>query len=261
MADFQVQRLPDLTFNTTDQRFIRAIESGEKIVVAGQPGYVINVKTVDGHHMKVTFRPSGKPHTPPQKPKISLAKFASVFKDFTPNYHAAGGIVERPTTWELESPTTWHGNERIFMPDVRIKYDGTSYKPEVKIRCETPQVKWLTEIVQRSLAETFNNQCWRPAPAIPKETLVKVRNRFYVAAPSVTTAAEQDYVNTENLVSLQTLPNEPGNGKWTRHLLKDTIEQAEKILEANPKQDHVAIVQIVRIVRRKKMPLVVETVR
>jgi hypothetical protein len=78
---------------------------------------------------------------------------------------------------------------------------------------------------------------------------VKIRNRFYVAAPAVTTHTEQDQANTER------------SARWTHPTLKAALAHAETILEENPNKDHVAVVQIVRVVRRKKAPVVVEVVR
>lgn len=104
----------------------------------------------------------------------------------------------------------------------------------------------------------FDENCY-----IKKEKPLKIRNRFYVAADRVTSALEQNQVNEPSKVFLadgvkRTVVN---SGKWTRPTLKAAIAHAEEILDANPSQEHVAITQIVRIVRRKKAPLVVETVK
>lgn len=93
-----------------------------------------------------------------------------------------------------------------------------------------------------------------------KKMMKKVRNRFYVAAPSVTTASEQDQDNIPKNVALAVSSGDR-SGKWTRKTVADAIAHAEKILEVNPTQDHVAISQIVKIVRRKRAPIVVENVR
>jgi hypothetical protein len=84
--------------------------------------------------------------------------------------------------------------------------------------------------------------------------LKKVRNKFYVAADSVTRHSEQGQDNA--YAAGQTSGARP----WTKKSLDDAIKQAGDILEAEPSRDHVAIVRIIRIVRRKKSPLVVEKV-
>lgn len=98
-----------------------------------------------------------------------------------------------------------------------------------------------------------------PQTLVPKqEALVKVKNRFYVAAERVTSSHEQGQDN-EAGVALAIGENING-GLWTRKTIDAAIAHAEAVLEANPKRDHVAVVRIVRIVRRRKMPVVVEVV-
>jgi hypothetical protein len=94
-----------------------------------------------------------------------------------------------------------------------------------------------------------------------KEPPVKIRNKYYVASPSVTTAREQGQDNKAPAVSLAThhVGAESG-GRWTRKDLADCITQATEQLEKNPGLEHVAIVRIVRVVRRKKQPVVVEVI-
>lgn len=97
-----------------------------------------------------------------------------------------------------------------------------------------------------------------------KETPVKIRNKYYVAAAKVSTELEQAQDNVSGKISLangsgtNTRGYGENTGRWTRKDLKGAVEHAEQILEANPTQDHVVIVKMVRIVRRKKAPLVVE---
>jgi hypothetical protein len=94
-----------------------------------------------------------------------------------------------------------------------------------------------------------------------QEKLMKVRNRFYVAAPSVTTESEQAQDNIPGKgVRLSVSPNDRG-GRWTRKNLADAIKHAEEVLDQDPNKDHVAIVRIVRVVRRKKAPVVVEVIK
>lgn len=105
---------------------------------------------------------------------------------------------------------------------------------------------------------------------------MKIRNRFYIASPHVTSEGEQAQDNLPDKVTLAeavkvggedaayTVPRQTGRysrGKWTRKNLADAIKTAEGILETQPDRDHVAIVRIVRIVRRKKQPVVVEVVK
>lgn len=102
-----------------------------------------------------------------------------------------------------------------------------------------------------------------------KKKPVKIRNKYYVAAAHVTSDGEQAQDNTAKNVALSVPrvnpPHTGGSaahheGKWTRRDLKDAIKHAEQILEAQPNRDHVTIVKIVRVVRRKKAPVVVEVV-
>lgn len=89
---------------------------------------------------------------------------------------------------------------------------------------------------------------------------LKVRNRFYIAASLVTSASEQDQDNTSDKAHLA-LRSGDRSGKWTRKTVKDAVAHAEQILADEPGKDHVAIVQIVKIVRRKAAPIIVENVR
>jgi len=84
----------------------------------------------------------------------------------------------------------------------------------------------------------------------------KIRNKFYVAHPKVHCALEQARDN-------ELVPRD-FNGRhklWTKKTLKLAIEHAEEILEQNPQQDEAYVVQIVRRVRRKKAPVIVETIK
>jgi hypothetical protein len=99
-----------------------------------------------------------------------------------------------------------------------------------------------------------------PVGITAKEKPVRIRNKFYVAAPSVTTHSEQDQDNIEKNVHLSTSPNDR-SGKWTRKDLAAAIEHAQTMLEADPSKDHVAIVKIVKLVRRPKPKFIVEDVK
>lgn len=87
---------------------------------------------------------------------------------------------------------------------------------------------------------------------------MKVRNKFYVAAANVTSFAEQDAEDRPLNISGS---SQVGYGRWTKPTLALAIAHAETILEKDPTKDHVAIAQIVRVVRREKQPFVVETVK
>lgn len=88
-----------------------------------------------------------------------------------------------------------------------------------------------------------------------KHVLKKVVNRFYVAASNVTTLAEQGQVNEGHSTQKPF-----GDRRWTKAKLEDAVAHATEVLDAEPGRDHVAIVRIVVVVRRKKTPVVVEKV-
>lgn len=91
-------------------------------------------------------------------------------------------------------------------------------------------------------------------PMAPTRRKKLVINKFYVASDSMLTEQEQGTPNT--LV-------ERGRGRhvrWAKFDVKQAIDHATSILEADPSKDHVAIVKIIKVVRRKKMPVIVENV-
>lgn len=51
------------------------------------------------------------------------------------------------------------------------------------------------------------------------------------------------------------------NSDWTRETEKEAIMKAQEILEKEPHQKCVAIVKIIKIVRRKKPEIVIENVK
>jgi hypothetical protein len=158
-----------------------------------------------------------------------------------------------------------------FKPDTRIvsmkeirdselmlpPYDPASHRLEFDIKMPLFDKKALMAHIEKALIDSVRMK--RPLFQPEKEKPVKIRNRFYVAAASVTTNREQGQVNEPKNVHLSG-PNNDG-GRWTRPTLAAAVAHAQQILEDNPSQDHVAITQIVRIVRRKKAPVVVEVVR
>lgn len=93
-----------------------------------------------------------------------------------------------------------------------------------------------------------------------KEQPVKIRNKYYVAADKVTAPFEQGQDNVAPGVTLAHPKNYSTSAHWTRKDLKGAIDHAKQILENNPNQEHVAIVKIIRVVRREKTPLVVEVI-
>lgn len=90
---------------------------------------------------------------------------------------------------------------------------------------------------------------------------VKIRNKFYVASPNVTTLNEQqlDHVHGGN-VRLATKPTDR-SGYWTRKTIADAIAHGEQMLAEDPSLEHVAIVKIVKVVRRPKPKFIVEDVK
>lgn len=89
-------------------------------------------------------------------------------------------------------------------------------------------------------------------------TAKTLSNKYYVASPNVTKDHEQAEPHRDQ-ARLAIRPN--STGRWTRHTMADAVAHAERLLELDPTLDHVAVSQIVRIVRRKKAPVIVETVR
>ena len=96
-------------------------------------------------------------------------------------------------------------------------------------------------------------------PTKEENVLKKVNNAYYVASPSVTTAREQDQKNDGKNGRLAVHSSD--GGKWTRPTLNAAIEHANEMLDKDPSLEHVAITKIVRIVRRRKLPNVVEVVK
>jgi hypothetical protein len=110
----------------------------------------------------------------------------------------------------------------------------------------------------------FNENAFKlaMAPLTAKEKPVKIRNKYYVAADRVTTHSEQDQDNVDGKVAFAGVTSQSRSyGKWTRKDLSAAIAHAEQVLEADPAKEHVAIVKIIRVVRRKKAPLVVEVIK
>jgi hypothetical protein len=66
-------------------------------------------------------------------------------------------------------------------------------------------------------------------------------NKFYVAAEHISVNVAQGF-----------------NDNWTRPTLDSAIEHAKEILAKNPSREGVVIVQMIRIVRRRTQPVIVE---
>lgn len=93
----------------------------------------------------------------------------------------------------------------------------------------------------------------------------KIRNKFYVGHPKMDNAFEQDQDNDPKTLPEGALASgnldAATNRRWTRKNFKDAVAHAEQILEANPRQERCVVVKIIATVRRKKAPIVVETVK
>lgn len=84
----------------------------------------------------------------------------------------------------------------------------------------------------------------------------KIRFKYYVASPNVTTALEQAERTKDTKLAVQSRES----GRWTRATAAECIAQATEMLEKDPSLEHVAVVKIVRVVRRKKLPVTVEVI-
>lgn len=90
----------------------------------------------------------------------------------------------------------------------------------------------------------------------------KVLNRFYVASDKMISEAEQGTVNTgEQRVSHDGYNDRPRHTRWAKRDLAQAIDHARQILDNDPSKHEVAIVRIVKMVRRKATPVIVEDVR
>lgn len=117
------------------------------------------------------------------------------------------------------------------------------------------------------------------APKANGASLGKIRNKYYVASPSVLTIAEQmqdnvpGKMNTGIGSAAEIKLHEPSkdesmrrnfggrsDGLWTRKSLEDAVAHGESMLVADPTLEHVAIVKIVKLVRRPKPKFIVENV-
>ena len=118
----------------------------------------------------------------------------------------------------------------------------------------------VTKDTRRAIIEELNHPNCRCVSPEKEKKPVKIRNRFYVASPSVTARSEQDQDNVEKNVAFA-LSSGDRSGKWTRKTLADAVKHAEWMIGNDPNLDHVAVVQIVRLIRRKKAPIEVEVIK
>ena len=152
------------------------------------------------------------------------------------------GVVLHTETGRVEDePTpdgfqTWRPGPRKTTATLKVVTHG----PTVTLAATVPVFTDGSQIAENIKSALINH----------KETRMKVRNKFYVATDKVTTDLEQQDRKTDPFPT----------ARWTKPTLEDAIEHAEAILEKEPRREHVAIVRIVRIVRRKKAPLIVEKV-
>jgi len=77
-------------------------------------------------------------------------------------------------------------------------------------------------------------------------------NRFYVASDKVTAPLAQSKANTS------------GHGapySWPHATMESAIKHAHEILEDGPDRDYVVIVEMVKVVRKQRIPIVVDDLR
>lgn len=101
-----------------------------------------------------------------------------------------------------------------------------------------------------------------PVKEAPMMKRTKVLNRFYVASDKMMSQAEQGTVNegpqrAKDIFGADTRRH----ARWAKRDLKTAIDHAREILEQDPNRQEVAVVRIVKVVRRKPMPIIVEDVK
>lgn len=85
---------------------------------------------------------------------------------------------------------------------------------------------------------------------------MKINNRFYVAAQRMLTALEQSSARKTRAIM-----GGPQNFPWSVSTLEGATDHAKELLTADPNLEQVAIVKIIRVVRRETPPIVVEDLR
>lgn len=166
---------------------------------------------------------------------------------------------------------------------IDIKFDSVQFDEALRDALNLSVVADMKRRMDREVARAFGIPPSLIAPPHPmcrctKEEPVyeqdqkpakKIRNKFYIAAPAMASEREQaaDHVDGETPgLNDGTYRPELGRhsyheGLWTRKDIKDCIKQAERMLETNRDMDAVHIVKIVKVVRRRKLPVIVEDVK
>lgn len=248
--DYMVRRLPDTVFDTgSPEQYIAAIKDGKPILIQLGGGrfeaYVLSVKQHTPTHgggwasATVTVRPTGRPLEDYYEDKeIGIrVRLAKQFQGDKINVKLP--LRFHKDAFSLAMPFTTEQLNKLATEQLAHFAKSCSF----------------ASLINRKYDETFIKKEKKP---------VKIRNKYYVAAAKVSTELEQGQDNVSGKISLangsgtNTRGYGENTGRWTRKDLKGAVEHAEQILEANPSQEHVVIVKMVRIVRRKKAPLVVE---
>lgn len=94
------------------------------------------------------------------------------------------------------------------------------------------------------------------SPVRGRKTVPAIKNKYYVGKESLLGHQHQHMPAGYNPKqgALSQIP-------WPKRSLAEAVKHAESVLQDNPKIQEVAIVQIVRLVRRKASPVEVEVVR
>lgn len=133
-------------------------------------------------------------------------------------------------------------------------FRGTAYVTEIIVPCDALPVAKLR--LTGPIVNTMEDK--------PMQKRTKVLNRFYVASDKMMSQEEQGTVNTGEPTRERYDGYErqaPRHRRWAKRDLSQAIDHAREILEQNPSKQEVAIVRIVKVVRRKAMPIIVEDVR
>jgi hypothetical protein len=264
----RIKRVPDISFTTSDTHVIarlqRQFAKGEPLSVNLQgwhgKAYVLKLTphfSADGlNTCDATLRPTGRPCSRPDALRIPADQVTVGPERAYDKFIITG----------LPTPPAGTITQRIYgksftqsIMDEVAKGVSASIMSDMKRR-----VPFDTGALRRAADDLLihghpNCRCV-PVGITAKENPVRVRNKFYVAAPSVTTHSEQDQDNTEKTVHLAVSSGDR-SGKWTRKDLAAAVAHAQQVLEADPSKDHVAVVKIVKIIRRPKPKYIVEDVK
>lgn len=75
---------------------------------------------------------------------------------------------------------------------------------------------------------------------------MKITKKFYVGANKVFNTHDYGPLTGET---------------WAKKTEAEAIEHAKQILEEKPDQDFAFVVKVIKVIRRKRVPLVVETIK